>query len=162
MRAHSIHKRCDARQPCKTCAEKGRGAACKYEVSSGNVPPKPPISGPPRDVLFPWSDSSKSGPSHSLSLVLREKSSEPAEQSERQPSRLKLENAVLVPSSGASAADKALGVTECLTHLDAPSFAIIPSIHFRVIPRPLRIPLSLIPPEHVRVSCVAGSDMDMT
>ena len=39
---------------------------------------------------------------------------------------------------------------------------ILPSTHFQTIPRPLRVPLSLIPPEHMQVSSIAENDLDMT
>jgi hypothetical protein len=45
---------------------------------------------------------------------------------------------------------------------NATSFTILQSIHFQTIPRPLRIPLSLIPPEHLRVSDVPGGELDLT
>ena len=159
MRAHSVHKKCDAKQPCTTCANKGKGATCKYEVSRprGDAPRKPPTS-PPRDDLLPWSDSCESGPSHFLPLDLPEKSSAPPEQSGRQLLPLKLDKAASDPLSDASVVEKALSDLRP----DVFSFTILPSINFRAIPRPLRMPFSLVPPELVQVSCVAGSDLDMT
>lgn len=50
----------------------------------------------------------------------------------------------------------------CVPRLTIPSSKIFPSTHFQTIPRPLRIPLSLILPEHVPTASTAGSDLDMT
>ena len=52
--------------------------------------------------------------------------------------------------------------TKCIPHRTGSSFTVLPSIHFRTIPRPLQIPLSLIPPERVQISPIAGGDLDMT
>ena len=49
------------------------------------------------------------------------------------------------------------GVTECVLRP-----TVLPSIQFRTIPRPLQVPLSLVPPERVQVSPIAGGDLDMT
>ena len=68
----------------------------------------------------------------------------------------------LGPLSGVSAVQDTHGTTERVPPLTGSSFTILPSIHFRTIPWPLRIPLSFIPPEHAQVSSVARSDLDMT
>ena len=52
--------------------------------------------------------------------------------------------------------------TGYVPHPAVSSFTVLPSIHFRTIPRSLRIPLSLIPPERVQISSIAGGDLDMT
>ena len=63
------------------------------------------------------------------------------------------------PSSGALVV---YDTAECVSSPVGSSFTIIPSIYFRTIPRPLVIPLPLVPPELVQVSCVSRSDLDMT
>lgn len=156
--AHSVHKKCDAKQPCTTCVNKNRSASCKYEKPGPNddVPPKSQTL-PQGDALPASSNPSEPGSSQSLSLDSDKRSSVTLEQFERGPLPLVLNKAVLVPSSGASVAEKILDVTQCL-----PRFTVLPSINFRAIPRPLWMPLSFVHPEHVQVSFAAGSDMDMS
>jgi len=49
---------------------------------------------------------------------------------------------------------------ECIPR---PTNTVLPSVHFRrIIPWPLQVPLSLVPPERVQVSPIAGGDLDMT
>ena len=69
-----------------------------------------------------------------------------------------LEEVEPVPLSDSSAAGKVLDIVGCPWH---PAFAIIPSTLFQTIPRPLQMPLSLIHPEHMQVSWVSASDLDM-
>ena len=69
---------------------------------------------------------------------------------------------VLHPPSDVLAAWNTRATAECVPRPTVSSFTILPSIHFRTIPRPLRVPLSLIPPERVQVSSVAEGDLDMT
>lgn len=131
---------------------------CRYEGSrSSGKRPTPR----PKDVLV-WSDSKESGPSHSLPLDLRGGSSINPGQSERETLPPIDEKVASAPLSDGSVAADALGVTECPLRPTATSFAILPSISFQTVPRPLRIPLSLVPPERVQVSWVSGSDLDMT
>ena len=79
------------------------------------------------------------------------------------PSASRIHGAIaLLPSSGVSVVQDTYGATKCVSHPVTSSFTVLPSIHIPTIPRPLRIPLSLNPPEHAQVSLVAGSDMDMT
>ena len=56
----------------------------------------------------------------------------------------------------------AYDITKRVPRTNVSPFTVLPSIHFRTIPRPLQIPLSLIPPERVQISPIAGSDLDMT
>jgi hypothetical protein len=136
--AYIVNKKCDARQPCMTCVDKNKSAACKYEGSrsSGNVPPTPPMS-QSKDVLA-GSGSNESGSSCYLEKVDQ------------------------IPLSDVSVVQKILDVAEWSPRSTGSSFTILPSIHFRAIPRPLQIPLSFIPPERVQVSWVSGNDRDMT
>jgi hypothetical protein len=167
-RAHSTHKKCDAKQPCTTCVSRERGAACTYEIprSSDNVPPKLPVSPPrvnseasspplnlrldsglPRAVL--WSDPGPD-PFYSPSTNLCERPSTLQLQLEWTPSPCVLDEVVLVLPSDASVVEKAPGATKCPSRPVVSSFTIIPSIHFQTIPNPLRIPLSIIPPNMFR------------
>lgn len=161
-RAHSLYKKCDAKQPCTTCGNKNRGAACKYESSrsNGGISSAPQTS-PPIDVLLPWFDFREPGPPNPLSVGSRKRSLAPPEQLE-EPLPLVLEIAAPDPSLEGSAPQNTLGVTERPPSSTVSSFKLLPSIHFQTIPRPLHIPLSLIPPERVQVSWVTGSDLDMT
>ena len=68
----------------------------------------------------------------------------------------------LGPSSDVSAVQGTHSTTECVSHPPVPSFTVLPSVHFGRIPRPLPVPLSLIPPERVQVSSNPGGDLDMT
>ena len=156
VRAHTVCKKCDAKQPCTTCVTKNRGAGCKYAEgsrSSADTPPKPQNC-PPKDAL-----PAGSGSSNSLSLNFSENSSAPPE---RKPALLILEKAAPVSSSDTSATEKPLTVVACPLRPVASSFEILPSIHLQTIPQPLRIPFSFIPPERVQVSGNGGSDLDMT
>ena len=141
---------------------KNKGAACKYEGShhSDKAPPKYPSS-PPKDVLMAWSDSNESAYSQPSPPDSPEGPSVQPGQREQERSPLVRENVVPVPPSDASVTMKAPGVTECTLPPTAFPLTVHPSIHFQTIPRPLRIPLSLIPPERLQVSWVAGSEMDM-
>ena len=53
-------------------------------------------------------------------------------------------------------------VKECASHPVKSPFTILPSVNFSTIPRLLQMPFPLIPPERVQVSCLSGSDLDMT
>ena len=68
----------------------------------------------------------------------------------------------LAPSSDALVARKVYDTTECDPPHTVSSFTVLPSVLFRTIPRPLPVPLSLVPPEHIQISPVAGGDLDMT
>ena len=68
----------------------------------------------------------------------------------------------LAPSSDALVAQKVYDTTECDPPHTVSSFTVLPSVLFRTIPRPLPVPLSLVPPEHIQISPVAGGDLDMT
>jgi hypothetical protein len=162
VRAHYVHKKCDARQPCTTCVNKNKSTACKYEGSrsSGNMPLRP-LMPRPKDVLGTGSGSSEPGSSGSLFVGSHERPSSPQERFERGPPPPILEKVDRVLPPGGSAAQKALDVAKWSPRSIEPSFKILPSIHFRAIPRPLRMPLSLIPPERVQVSRATGSDLDM-
>ncbi|KAF9783449.1 hypothetical protein BJ322DRAFT_153080 [Thelephora terrestris] len=143
--------KCDARQPCATCVNRDRVAACTYERSRSS-----------KSVLRASLDSSSgSASSHSSSANLLERSSTPPNQLELKLSLRAPRKVAPVPSSNVSLVGEVPGSTEHPPRPTASSFTVLPSIHFQTIPRPLRIPLSAIHPEHSQVSCVARNDLDM-
>jgi hypothetical protein len=161
VRVYFVHKKCDARQPCTTCVNKNTGAACEYEGSRscGYTPPNPPT--PQSKNALAGSGSSEFGSSGSSSVGSHERPSSPPNRFERGPPPPILEKVDRVLPPGGSVVQTALDVTEWSPRSTGTSFKILPSIHFRAIPRPLRMPLSLIPPERVQVSRATGSDLDM-
>ena len=54
------------------------------------------------------------------------------------------------------------GTTECIPRSTVSSFTVLPSIHPRIVPWPLQVPLSLIPPERAQVFPIVGGYLDMT
>lgn len=68
----------------------------------------------------------------------------------------------LDPPTDVSAVWNIDDTTEYLPRNTVSSFAVLPSTHLRAIPRPLPVPLSLIPQERVQISPTAGGDLDMT
>ena len=165
----------------------GRGAGCIYELrqqpsidipsvshdstsgsprsrvlpsqTSANGTSKPPIS-PPSDLPLP--NSSEPNSFFSTPPAPCERPSTPATQLPWELSPCIRNEIALGPPSNVSVVQKIHDTVECIPRSVASSFTILPSIHFRTIPRPLRVPLSLIPPEHVQISCIAGNDLDMT
>lgn len=171
------HQKCDAKQPCTACANSNRGAACTYDLRQQSRPPnvrssspktsanalsKPSTSLPSGLPPITWSDSSGSAPSLFSSPLPRER---PLTLTVRSPwdfSPHIYDETLLGPSSDVLAIHEEPGATKRIPHPTVSSFAILPSIHFQTIPRPLRIPLSFISPEHTQVSGVARRDLDMT
>jgi len=161
----SPHQRCDGKRPCTACVNGEREAGCTYEPwqpprtgtkrlpvsrNSTSGPPNPRalppqasangcsfpecLACPPSDIpLLTWSNSNESAPNLPTPLSHNER---PLISTTQYPSEL-------APRSAVS------------------SFTVLPSIHFRTIPRALRVPLLLVPPEHVRISSTARSDLDM-
>lgn len=188
---NSPHQKCDAKQPCTTCVNGDRAVECMYELCrrsrSTNVngfPPsrddatgalcvrtlpsqtspnrfsfsEPPIRPP---SLLTWSISSESASSLSPSSPACERLPTPTAQ---KPSARIHGEMTLRPPSDVSPARRTRCNTECVTCPIASSFTVLPSACFRTIPQPLQVPfkLSIIPPERMRVSCITGSDLDMT
>ena len=164
VRAHSEHKRCDAKQPCTTCVNKNRGATCKYvrSASKNNLSPSKRPTSTPKGVFLARSNFNAFDSSHPLSLDFHERPPTQPEHFGREPPPPIHEKIVPVPSSDASDTVKTLSVMRCPPRPIKSSFSILPSINFQTPPRPLQIPLSLIPPERVQVSWVSGGDLDMT
>lgn len=78
------------------------------------------------------------------------------------PSPYTQDGIVLDPPPDVPAAQKICDVVGRVSHLTTSAFTILPSVYFRTIPRPLRVPLSLIPPEHMQVSGICENDLDMS
>ena len=166
----SPHQRCDAKQPCTACVNGDKSAECIYEsrrrprpIPTTQVPTGgfswPPI-GPPT-LLLTWSNFSEPTPPLVPSLTPCEQPPPltllPWELSPR------LYNQIgLGPLSDVLAVQNTHGQVEHAPHPAGSSFTILPSIHFQTIPRPLRVPLSLVPPEYMQVSSIAKSELAMT
>ena len=128
-------------------------------------PPKPPViefssfESPIRPSLgtprFTWSNSSESA-----SSLLPPPSLTPHERPLEPSSSVRGEVA-LDPSPDLVVQD-IHSTTECVPRPTVSSFTVLPSIHFRRIPRLLPVPFSLIPPERVQISSNAGDDLNMT
>jgi len=176
------HQRCDGKLPCTTCVDGERSAGCTYEprqrsrranskalsvsrdsvprpLSIRTLPSKPPAVGflfprrpthPSLDIPLTLSDPSESRPSPA-----------PCERPLTLPPHLH-DEVVPDPPSGVLTVRNVHDTSECIPHPTVPPFTVLPSVYFRVIPWPLQVPLSLIPPERVQVSPIAGSDLDMT
>lgn len=91
-----------------------------------------------------------------------QRSSKLPEQPERKSSPNGLGEVVPTSLVDASAVKRVPSTPACLPRPAIPSFAILPSVHFQTILRPLSLPLSVIPPERVQISLVAGNDLDMS
>jgi len=127
------------------------------------LPSKPPGVGfsfseylacPPSTPLLAWSNSSESTSFPLPPLASYERPQVPS-------SRIH-SMAVLGPSSDISVMQHTHDTADYVPRPTVSSFTVLPSIHFRTIPRPLQVPLSLIPPERVQISPIAGGDLDMT
>jgi len=185
-RLTSPHQKCDGKRPCTTCIDRERGAECSYEprqrshrasatlpirretasrpLSVRTLPSKPPAIGFSfsGSLIRPslgtphlaWSDPGESASSPPLQPPLA-----PYERSLASSSRV--HGRALGPSPDVSATQD-IHSTGYVPRTTVSSFTILPSIHFRRIPRPFPVPLSLIPPERVQISSNAGGDLDMT
>ena len=126
---------------------KDRAAACTYKGSRLNADSV---------RLTAPTDPGESGSYNPTSHDLRERSLKSPKQLEGKPSPdVALNKVVLAPSSDALVVNYLLRPTPS-------SPTVLPSIHFQTIPHPLRIPLSVISPDHLRVSHTAGTDLDMS
>ena len=184
----SSDQRCDGKRPCTTCVSGESGDGCTYEpwrrsyrvgagvlpashdtpsrpLSVQTLPSKPPAAGlsfsepvtRPLDLpLLTWPN-----PSKSTCFLLPPPSPTPYERALVPSSHLRGE-IELDPSSDVSVVQDTHDTTECVPCPLVSYFTVLPSIHFRAIPRLLQVPLSLIPPERVQVSSIAGNDLDMT
>ena len=183
------HQKCDAKRPCKTCVHGDRSDGCVYEsrwrphpigvsvfsishdsksgtISARTSPSQtsvdwfsePPTS-PSLDLpLLTWSDSSESAPI-SPSIAPRERPSKPTTRLPWEPSPHIHNEVALVPPSSVSVVQDIH--VERVPRRNGSSFTVLPSLHFQTIPRPLRVPLSFVPPEYVQVSSIAENDLDM-
>ena len=139
-------------------ASRSRGARLlPFRTSIDGSPPSEPLESPSSDGPLITCQN----PSEFASSLPPPQALAPCEQPPTSPPRVH-NGVVLRPSSDVSAARHIHATTEYLPRSTVSSFTVLPSIHFRTIPRPLRVPLSLIPPERVQVSSVAEGDLDMT
>lgn len=170
-RLTSPHQKCDAQRPCTTCVKRDRGTRCTYEPQQRSRPtaPKPstnrypePQTGPPSDLLLTRSDSNESSHSPPPSSAACERSSSPTVRLLWELSPRIYEQIGLGPPSNVSIVQNVRGTAECVPRLAGFSFTIPPSTHLQTRPRPLRVPLSLIPPEYAQVSSIAESELAMT
>ena len=171
----SPHQKCDAKQPCMDCVNRNGGAECVYEpwpqrprLAATFQPSVNTFSGPPTGTLSDVLLLTLSGFGESTSAL------SPFLPSCEQPSASTVElpwelspriynEAVVGPSSNVSVVQEIHGAMECVPPLTGSSFTILPSVRFRTIPRPLRVPLSFLPPEHIQmVSSIARNDLDMS
>ena len=145
------------------CVMRDKVALCIYERYrfSRNVPPTPSRSPPGGGLPQSPPDSGQADSSHLPPLDPRERSSTLPKQPERGRSPCILDEVVPIPPSGALVVKKVPGAAEYPLPSTVPFFTILPSIHFQ-IPCPLPLPFSVIPPERVQVSWVAGNDLDMS
>ena len=63
--------------------------------------------------------------------------------------------------SDSSVVQRIHDTAEWIPCLTVSSFTILPSIHFQTMPQPLQGPLLFVPMEHVHVSYISRSDLDM-
>ena len=164
-----LHQRCDGKRPCATCVNGERGAECTYEPrrrslrASASAPPAPretashPLPSKPLTTGFTSSEP-LTHPLLGTPLLTLSNSSEPASSL---PPPLALYEGPQAPSSDVSIVRHTYNTEGCAPRPTV-SFTVLPSIHFRAIHRPLHVPLSLIPPERVQISPIAGGDLDMT
>jgi len=138
----------------------GISASPHQTPANGFLFHEPPIDPQSNTAVPARSDSNESASPLSLSLVLCER--QPSKSTVRLPRELSSppHNEIVPPPS--SETSVVYDAEECASRPVRSPFTILPSIHFSKIPRPLRMPLSLIPPERVQVSCVSWSDLDMT
>ena len=121
------------------------------------------LARPPPDIpLVSWSDSNEPGPSLPPPLAHCERPLTPTAQLPWGPPPRAHGEIGPGPPSDVSVLRNIHDTTERVPHHTASSFTVLPYIHSRTIPRPLPVPLSLIPPERVQISPVAGADLDMT
>jgi len=185
----SPYQRCDGKRPCMTCVNGKGDYECTYEprqrshhTNAGTLPisrqtasrhlSARTLPSKPAAIGFPFSES-PTRPSLGTPRLARSNSSEstsslppppPLASYERPlaPSSRVHGEIALGPSSDVSNVQDIHPTTESAPHPTVSSFTVLPSIHFRRIPWPLPVPLSLIPPERVQISSNAGGDLDMT
>ena len=168
----SPHQKCDTKQPCATCVNREAGADCAYGPqprrprlatrfqTSVNTSSGPP-TGTPSDVLTLSSFRESTSPLFPF-LPSREQPSTSTPELPQELSPRIHDGVVVGPSSNVSVVQEIHGAMECVPPLTGFSFTILPSIHFRTIPRPLRVPLPFPPPEYIQVSSIVRNDLDMT
>ena len=144
------------------CIDKDKGSECTYELrplgtgafSVTRARSRTPLNvgNPPSQVSANVSYTARISPPRDLPLLIWPDSSEPAPP---------LPAPHKQPPADASVVQNVPGTMERIPCPTVFPLIVLPSTHFQTVPRPLRPPLSLIPPEHLQVSGVAPSDLDM-
>ena len=168
----SPRQKCDAKQPCTACANRNEGVECVYEprpqrphlaptfqtsVDTSSGPP----TGTPSDVLTLSSFRESAFPLFPFLPSREQLSTSTAELPQELSPRIH-DQVVVGSSSNVSVVQEIHGTMEWAPPPAGFSFTILPSVHFRTIPRPLRVPLPFPPPEYIQVSSIARNDLDMT
>ena len=122
----------------------------------------PPINLSSSILPLTWSNSSESDSPISPSIAPHEGPLKPTARRPWELSPCLHDEIVASPSSDVSVVQNTYGTMECIPRLNESSFTVLPSIHFQTIPRPLRVPLSFVPPEYVQVSFIAENDLAMS
>ena len=185
----SPHQKCDGKRPCTACVIGEDGTRCTYEprqrssrISTNALSvSRDSASGPQRVCSLP-SETAADGfsfsepPTHlssNIPLLTWSNSSNSASSLSPSPPLVPYERPLAPSSRGLGKTEPGLSLdvsvvqnihitAECAPRSTAAYFTVLPSIHFQIIPRPLRVPLSLIPPERVQISPIAECDLDMT
>ena len=181
-------QRCDGKQPCTPCSKDG-GSDCVYERGRAKQPvPKkqpttvqtlpssfkskqsPHCSSPSRvnseDPAPPTPDIASADTCHpAFSLVDRTLSSSSRNESHFLGSDTLDRFEPPVPREWTITTMKLLPFQEppkCGQHTTRSIFSLLPSLHLHSIPRPLRMSLSLLSPEHFQVSDTTSSELDLS
>jgi len=178
-RLTSPNQRCDGKRPCMTCVNGEGGDGCTYEPRqrshrtnasalpiSRETESHPPsirtLPSQPPATRFLFSEP-LTCPSLGIPLLTLSNSSGstfsllPPPPPRLAPSSHARGEIVLGPSSDFSVVRHTHDTTECVLRPTVSSFTVLPSIHFQTVPWPLQIPLSLILPERMQISSVAGA-----
>ena len=179
-------QKCDGKRPCTTCVIGKDGVRCTYEPrqrsprisTNAHSASRENTSGPqsvlklPSNMSADWFSTFEplARPSSDVPLLTWSGPDEPASSLPPPPPLIPYERPlspssripVLGSSSDIPVVRDTHGTAGCVPCHTVSSFTLLPSLHFQTIPRPLRVPLSLISPEHAQISPIAGGDLDMT
>ena len=122
---------------------------------------------PKLPAVGPSFSESRTRPASDISLLLRPSSSgtassRPQPLTPREQPLTPMGEPRRMPLSDASVMGNVHNTAGCVPHSSVSSFTVLPSINFRTVLRPPRVPLSLTPPERLQISSIAGGDLDMT
>lgn len=177
-------QKCDAKRPCTTCANSGRGSGCFYEELRF---PHHVISPLPHAAhLFPLSDEDPPGPSNDAPFSHRSDPSETPGLQVGRPAQLGYD------TFGPSSADpvdwdptKLPSTSHTFQGFDPfvsggikryvrsrplcpttpstdPGLFVLPSLRLSIVPRPIHTPLSFFPPQRFQVAEGMSGDFEMS